>query len=112
LSGRWEGEYKKPNIMTNTTSAPEMAPARTVASYYNPTLINLSAVKGSKITPEECKRQREGGLCIYCGNSRYFAASCSRKLKAVAGQVEVIPFRDSGKGKEIEVEKELELEKE
>ena len=41
---------------------------------------------------------------MYCGDSRYFAASCSRKLKAASGQVEVTPFRDSGKGKEVEKE--------
>jgi hypothetical protein len=73
--------------------------------------MDLSAVKGRKITPEERKLGKEGGLCMYCGDSRHFAASCPRKLKAVSGQVEVIPFRDSGKGKEVEktVEKEVEL---
>jgi hypothetical protein len=39
---------------------------------------------------------------MYSRDSRYFAANCPRKLKAAAGQVEVTPFRDSGKGKEVE----------
>ena len=101
-SGRWEGGYKKPDPTTNTTSAPETAPAGTVAGYHGHAPMDLSAVKGRKITPEERKRRREGGLCMYCGDSRHFAASCPRKLKAASGQVEVTPFRDSGKGKEVE----------
>jgi hypothetical protein len=72
--------------------------------------MDLSALKGKKITPEERKRRREGGLCMYCGDSRHFAASCPRKLKAASGQVEINPFkkdlgkedRDEGKGKEVE----------
>ena len=74
--------------------------------------MDLSAVKGKKITPEERKRRREGGLCMYCGDSRHFAVACPRKLKAAAGQVEVSPFKkdekegnqdsSSGKGKEVE----------
>jgi hypothetical protein len=72
--------------------------------------MDLSALKGRKITPEERKRRREGGLCMYCGDSRHFAASCPRKLKAASGQVEINPFkkdlgkedRDEGKGKEVE----------
>src|SRR6202022_584910 len=32
-SGRWEGSYKKPETPTNNTSAPEAAPAGTVAGY-------------------------------------------------------------------------------
>jgi hypothetical protein len=111
-SGRWEGGYKKSDTTTNTTSAPETAPAGTVAGYHGPAPMDLSAVKGRKITPEERKRRREGGLCMYCGDSRHFAASCPRKSKAAAGQTEVSPFRksgnegdadsESGKGKEVE----------
>jgi hypothetical protein len=63
--------------------------------------MDLSAVKGKKITPEERNRRREVGLCMYCGDSRYFAASCPRKLKAVSGQVEINPFKeDLEKGKD------------
>jgi hypothetical protein len=63
--------------------------------------MDLSALEGRKITPEERKRRREGGLCMYCGDSRHFAASCPRKLKAASGQVEINPFKeDLGKGKE------------
>ena len=110
-SGRWEG-YKKSDTTTNTTSAPEAAPAGTVAGYHGPAPMDLSAVKGKKITPEERKRRREGGLCMYCGDSRHFAASCPRKLKAASGQTEVSPFRkaaneddadsETRKGKEVE----------
>ena len=74
--------------------------------------MDLSAVKGKKITPEERKRRREGGLCMYYGDSRHFAALCQRKLKAASGQTEVSPFRKAaneedgdsttGKGKEVE----------
>jgi hypothetical protein len=39
---------------------------------------------------------------MYCRDSRHFAASCPRKLKAASGQVEATPFRDSGKAKEVE----------
>jgi hypothetical protein len=49
---------------------------------------------------------------MYCGDSRHFAASCPRKLKAASGQVEINPFKkdlgkgkeeqDEGKGKEVE----------
>ena len=70
--------------------------------------MDLSAVKGKKISQEERKRRREGGLCMYCGDSRHFAASCPRKLKAASGQVEVNPFKENqgedkeDKGKEVE----------
>src|SRR6202022_1354180 len=87
-SGRWGGGSKKPE--TNSTSAPpppETAPAGTVAGYHGPAPMDLSAVKGKKITPEERKRRREGGLCMYCGDSRHFAASCPRKLKAAEGKL-------------------------
>jgi hypothetical protein len=70
--------------------------------------MDLSALKGRKITPEERKNQREGGLCMYCGNSRHFAASCPWKLKAASGQVEINPFKENleeEKGKEVESEK-------
>jgi hypothetical protein len=72
--------------------------------------MDMSTVKGRKITPEERKRRREGELSVCCGNSRHFAASCPRTLKAVSGQVEVTPFRVAGKEKELEkaVEKEIE----
>jgi hypothetical protein len=63
--------------------------------------MDLSALKGKKITPEERKRWREEGLCMYCGDSRHFTASCPRKLKAASGQVEINLFKkDLGKGKE------------
>ena len=49
---------------------------------------------------------------MYCGDSRHFAASCPRKLKAASGQVEINLFKenqdkgkgkeDDGKGKEVE----------
>jgi hypothetical protein len=52
---------------------------------------------------------------MYCGDSRHFAASCPRKLKAASGQVEMNPFnedlgkgnenQDPGKGKEVELGK-------
>jgi hypothetical protein len=74
--------------------------------------MDVSALKGWKITPEERKRRREGGLCMYCGDSRHCAASFPRKLKAASGQVEINPFnedlgkgkenQDQGKGKEVE----------
>ena len=70
--------------------------------------MDLSAVKGKKITAEERKCQREGGLCMYCGDTRHFAAACPRKLKAASGQVEVNPFKENqgkdqeDKGKEVE----------
>jgi hypothetical protein len=100
-SGRWEGGYKKPDNTNNTTSAPEASPAGTVAGYHDPSPMDLSALKGRKITSEERKHRREGGLCMYCGDSRHFAASCPRKLKAASGQVEINPFKeDLGKGKE------------
>jgi hypothetical protein len=77
--------------------------------------MDLSAIKGRKITPEELKCRKEGGLCMYCGDSRHFAASCPRKLKAALGQVEINPFKedlgkgkenqDQGKGKEVELGK-------
>jgi hypothetical protein len=53
-----------------------------------------SAVKRKKITPEECKRRREGGQCMYYGDSRHFAASCPSKLKAASGQVEKNLFKE------------------
>jgi hypothetical protein len=39
---------------------------------------------------------------MYCAHSRYFAGSCPMKLKAMSGQMEISPFKDSGKGKEVE----------
>jgi hypothetical protein len=88
---------------------PQATPTGTVAGYFGHAPMNPSAIKGRKLTPAELKRRREGGLCIYCGDSRHFAASCPRKLKAVSGHVEVIPLWDTGKGKEEEksVEKEV-----
>jgi hypothetical protein len=50
-------------------------------------------------------RGRKGGLCMYCGDSRHFAACCPRKLKAASGQVEINPFKeDLGKGSNKEEE--------
>jgi hypothetical protein len=34
MSGRWEGSYKKPDNMNNTTSAPEAFPVGTVVGYH------------------------------------------------------------------------------
>ena len=50
---------------------------------------------------------------MYCGDSRYFAASCPRKLKAVSGHVEMNQFKENQrknkeyKGKENEIEAKL-----
>jgi hypothetical protein len=67
--------------------------------------MDLSALKGRKITPEERKRRREGGLCMYCRVSRHVAASCPRKLKAASGQVEIDPLKeDLGKGKNNQIQ--------
>jgi hypothetical protein len=55
-SGRWEGGFHKAETTVSTTSAPESQPARTVADYHGPAPMDLSAVKGKKITPEERKR--------------------------------------------------------
>ena len=68
--------------MNNTTPAPEVVPAETVSSYYDPTPMDLFAFKGKKIIPEKRKYQREEGLYMYCGDSKHFAAACSRKQKA------------------------------
>jgi hypothetical protein len=57
-SGPRESGYKKPDNAVNTSSAPEASPAGTVAGYYGPTPMDLSALKGRKITPEERKRRR------------------------------------------------------
>jgi hypothetical protein len=39
------------------------------------------------------------GLCMSCGNSRNFAASCLRKLNAASGKMDINPFKkDPGKG--------------
>jgi hypothetical protein len=75
--------------------------------------MDLSALKGGKITPEERKHRRERGLCMYCGDARHFAASCPRKFKAASKQVEINLFKenqgkktdnqDEGKGSEVEV---------
>lgn len=92
----------------NATSAQETQSAGTVAWYHGSAPMDLSAVKGKKITAEERKRHREGGLGMYFGNSRYFTASCPRKLNAPAGQVEVTPFRDTARGKKVEITVEME----
>jgi hypothetical protein len=55
-SGRWEGGYKKPDNANNTTSAPEASPAGTVVGYHGPAPMDLSALKGRNITPEQRKR--------------------------------------------------------
>jgi hypothetical protein len=63
--------------------------------------MDLLALKGRKITPKERMCRREGGLCMYCGDSRHFVASCPRKLKATSGHVEINPFKeDIGNRKE------------
>jgi hypothetical protein len=66
--------------------------------------MDLSPINGKKITQEQCKRRREGGLCMYSVDSRHLVASYPRQLRAASGQVEVTPFWDSGKGKEVEQE--------
>jgi hypothetical protein len=96
---------KKPDTSANTTSTPDATPAGIVAEFHGPAQIDLSAVKGMKIKPEQCKWQREGGLCIYCGDSRHFVASCPKKLKAASGQIEINQFQEDlceGKDKEEE----------
>jgi hypothetical protein len=103
-SKSWTAGSKKHETTSNTTPARETVPAGTVAGYHSPAPMDLSAVKGRKITPEERKTRSGGGLCRYCGDSRHFAASCPRKLKAVSKQVKITPFRESGKGKEVEQE--------
>jgi hypothetical protein len=55
-SGQWEGRHKIFEIMINTIFAPESASPGTVAGYIGPAPIDLLAVKGKKITLEECKR--------------------------------------------------------
>jgi hypothetical protein len=83
---RWSSpSSKKPHTAANPTLTPETTPAGTVAGYYGPPLIDLSAVKGKRITPEKFKQRREGGLYKYCGDSRHFEASCPRRLKAASG---------------------------
>jgi hypothetical protein len=77
--------FQETNAAANTISVPEITPAGIVVGYYGPAPMDLSAVKVKKITPEEFKRRRrEGGLCMYCKNSRHCAMSCPRKLKAVS----------------------------
>jgi hypothetical protein len=49
--------------------------------------MDLTAVKGIKITAKDRARQWEGGLCMYCRDSRHFEAACQRKLKVVLDQV-------------------------
>jgi hypothetical protein len=112
-SGQWEGGYKQPETMTNTTSTPESAPGDTVAEYFGLAPINILAVKGRKIIPEKRKRRREGGLYMHWGDSRYFMVSYPRKLKAASEQTEFIPFRNSGQGKAVKkvAEKKVELGK-
>jgi hypothetical protein len=89
--------------VANTIFTPEAIPAGTVAGYHSPAPIDLSVGKAMKITPKERKMRRETGLCMYCGDSRHFAACCPRKLKAVSGQVEINLFnKDLRKGKDKE----------
>jgi hypothetical protein len=66
-----------------------------VTGYHGPALLDLSTVKGKKITPGERTIWREGGLGMYCGDNRHFTASCPRKLKADSGQVEINPFKEN-----------------
>jgi hypothetical protein len=54
-SGRWEEGNKKAENANNTTSAPGASPAGTVAGYHSPTPMDLSALKGRKITLDERK---------------------------------------------------------
>jgi hypothetical protein len=58
----WTAGPTKHKTTSNSTPAPETVLAGTVAGYHSPAPMNLSAVKGRKITLEERKRGREGGL--------------------------------------------------
>lgn len=63
--------------------------------------MNLSAVKGKMITPEEQKNQNDRGLCMYSVDSTHFVTSCPKKSNAASGQVEINAFKedkDDGKG--------------
>jgi hypothetical protein len=52
-SGRWVGRNKKSDNANNTTSASEVLLAGPVAGYYSPAPMDLSALKGRKITLDE-----------------------------------------------------------
>jgi hypothetical protein len=76
-----------------------------VAGYHGPAPIDLSMLIGKKITPEDRKWQREGELCMSCGDSSNFAAGSPTKLKVVSGQMEINLFKeDLGKEKNKEEE--------
>jgi hypothetical protein len=49
----WAAGSKKQETMSNTISAPEVAPAGRVAGYHCPTLMDPSAVKEKKIAPNK-----------------------------------------------------------
>jgi hypothetical protein len=101
MSGRLTVGSKKHETTSNTTSAPEATPMRTVAGYFGPATMDRCTIKGSNITAEEPQHRREAGLCMYCEDSRHFAASCPRRLNAASGPVEVTPLRDSAQRKEV-----------
>jgi hypothetical protein len=56
--------------------------------------MDLPVIKGQKLIADKRLLCKHGGLRIYCGDSRYFVVSCSRKLKAVSGQVEINTFKE------------------
>jgi hypothetical protein len=98
---------KKLDTTTNRTSALEKSVAETFAGYDGPTPMNLLSVNGERITLDEHKRRTEEDLCMYCGDSRHFAASFPRKLKVVSGEGKINPFKeDLGKRKNKEEESE------
>ena len=81
----------------NTTTMTEAVPAGTVAGYHSPATIDLSTVKETQITKEECERRRANRLCMYYKYSRHFVASCSIMLMVVSGPKEINPFKEDMK---------------
>jgi hypothetical protein len=52
--GWFSSSSKKPDTAVSTTPIPEASPSGSVAGYHGPAPMDLSAVKGKKITTE-CK---------------------------------------------------------
>jgi hypothetical protein len=66
-------------------------------------LIDISTVKGKKITPKGRKRHRDNGHCMNWGELRHFTANCRPPLKVVSGLVQINPIKeDRGKGNDKE----------
>ena len=62
---QWDRGFKKPDNANSTTSIPEMAPAGTVSNYHGPAPMDLSAVKGKKITLRKGNvKEKEDCVCI------------------------------------------------